>query len=159
VKIAVAELTATPRALDLAWEPEWVREGLGDLGSSQAEQRCEATLTGYAVDKTLIFRGTVRCVVRMECARCLRDVEVDIGGPLDLVLEPRPRTHRGEPDEQLPEIGVGWYEGLDVDLGPFVRELLVLGLPLRALCDENCRGLCPRCGTNRNEGACDCPRD
>jgi uncharacterized protein len=49
----------------------------------------------------------------------------------------------------------------DIDLGPLVRDALVLELPMAPLCRQDCAGLCPRCGANLNEGACGCvaPRD
>jgi uncharacterized protein len=46
-----------------------------------------------------------------------------------------------------------------IDLRPFLEAELVLNLPLAPLCDENCKGLCPECGTNRNEQLCTCKTD
>ena len=52
---------------------------------------------------------------------------------------------------------VGYYDGDRLDLGEVVREQVLLALPLKPLCREDCRGLCPRCGQNRNLGPCGCP--
>lgn len=60
-------------------------------------------------------------------------------------------TERGDPEESYP------LHGDQLDLGPLVRDAVVLGLPLAPLCHEGCRGLCPTCGANLNEGPCDCP--
>jgi uncharacterized protein len=48
-----------------------------------------------------------------------------------------------------------------IDLGPLVRDAIVLELPMAPLCREDCRGLCPQCGADRNEGDCSCaaPKD
>ena len=46
--------------------------------------------------------------------------------------------------------------GLELDLGPAVREHVLLAVPQFVICDEACRGFCPRCGTNLNEASCDC---
>ena len=51
---------------------------------------------------------------------------------------------------------VGYYEGDRLDLGEVIREQVLLGLPLKPLCREDCQGLCPRCGKNRNAGPCGC---
>ena len=51
---------------------------------------------------------------------------------------------------------VGYYQGDRLDLGEVVREQVLLGLPLKPLCREDCQGLCPRCGKNRNAGPCGC---
>jgi uncharacterized protein len=54
------------------------------------------------------------------------------------------------------ELEAGWFRGSVIDLGPWFRELLALALPVQPLCREDCRGLCPRCGADRNEESCGC---
>ena len=56
------------------------------------------------------------------------------------------------------DLGLGFYEGDEIDLTPLVHEQTMLALPTRPLCGEECRGLCPRCGVNLNAGPCACPR-
>jgi uncharacterized protein len=51
---------------------------------------------------------------------------------------------------------VSFLDGVKIDVAELVRENLLLALPAQPLCDEGCRGLCPRCGTNRNGGTCPC---
>ena len=82
------------------------------------------------------------------------------------MLEPAERAAPAEPEaaEALARDGLalsdqleaGWFRGPEVELGPFVREVLALGLPVQPLCKEDCRGLCPRCGNDRNREACGC---
>jgi len=48
------------------------------------------------------------------------------------------------------------YEGEEVDLGPLIREQVLLALPTRPLCRDDCRGLCPQCGINLNHAECGC---
>ena len=55
------------------------------------------------------------------------------------------------------DVVVGYYDGERLDLGDVLREQLYLTLPLKRLCREDCRGLCPTCGKNLNTGACGCP--
>src|SRR5262249_1693731 len=55
------------------------------------------------------------------------------------------------------ELETGWYRGGEIDLSGFVHELICLALPVKPLCREECAGLCPRCGVDRNAGACGCP--
>ncbi len=49
-----------------------------------------------------------------------------------------------------------FYEGTEIDLTPLMYEQIMLALPTRPLCGEECRGLCPQCGINRNTGQCAC---
>jgi uncharacterized protein len=52
-----------------------------------------------------------------------------------------------------------FYENDEIDLGHLMREQFTLSLPMKPLCRDDCRGLCPVCGVNWNKGSCDCKRD
>lgn len=102
----------------------------------------------------LVVRGTVSGVLVRQCRRCLEPVEVPFEEEVDLLFVP---------DDELEE-GTEEGEGLKLyspgsgtlDLGEPVREETILAAPLYVECKPDCRGLCPRCGTNLNEGECDC---
>ena len=112
---------------------------------------------------TVHVRGRLDSTIEVECARCLEPYPVALGQPLDLFYLPQAK---GEPDAQEEEVElsdrdvvVGYYAGDQLDLAEVVREQILLGLPLKPLCREECLGLCPRCGRNRNSGPCGCPPD
>ena len=71
--------------------------------------------------------------------------------------------HEAERFGEAPSTDDEWYPIVDdtIDLGPLVRDAIVLDLPAAPLCREDCRGLCPQCGADRNEGDCSCaaPKD
>jgi uncharacterized protein len=80
---------------------------------------------------------------------------------LDLFFMPRGAQPDADEEEQEVELSdrdmvVAYYDHDRIDLGEMVREQMHLALPLRRLCREDCRGLCPSCGVNRNTGSCDC---
>ena len=56
----------------------------------------------------------------------------------------------------LGEIDISFYRDDEIDLSELLREQFYLALPMKPLCREDCRGLCPQCGVNRNTGTCDC---
>jgi uncharacterized protein len=62
-------------------------------------------------------------------------------------------------DLSVEDLSFGFYEREEVDLAPLVRETMILALPTKPLCREDCRGLCPRCGANRNGGECGCRQE
>ena len=64
-------------------------------------------------------------------------------------------TH-GEHEIEEDDLSTAFYRDETIDLGELVREQFYLVLPMKPLCTEGCRGLCPQCGTNLNRGACDC---
>ncbi|MEI8049913.1 MAG: DUF177 domain-containing protein [Actinomycetes bacterium] len=95
----------------------------------------------------LVVRGAVTGRWRGLCRRCATKV----GGPLEVTI--RERYQEGaspEDDEAYP------LEGEMVDLGPAVRDAIVLELPLAPLCSEDCKGICIECGADRNSTDCGC---
>jgi len=80
-----------------------------------------------------------------ECGRCLRPVSGTLTGEVEEVYEPHPVE------------GESWpLTHGEIDLEPLARETVVLELPQAPLCREDCLGLCPTCGVDRNESPCDC---
>jgi uncharacterized protein len=55
-----------------------------------------------------------------------------------------------------PETEIGYYQGDSLALEDVLREQVLLSLPVRTLCKPDCKGLCPRCGVNRNRQVCSC---
>ena len=101
------------------------------------------------------IHGKIKFSIISACARCLVQVESVINPDIDLVLTPdRVPEEEGE-DNVDREI----YSGEDIDLGNYLREVIVVSIPLKVLCVEECRGLCSICGTNLNVGPCSCEND
>jgi uncharacterized protein len=57
------------------------------------------------------------------------------------------------------DLEFGWYRGQEINLDAFFTELISLALPLQPLCDGGCKGICPRCGVDRNRVDCDCEEE
>jgi uncharacterized protein len=93
----------------------------------------------------VIVEGAVRAPYSGECRRCLDEAS----GQLEIALR---EVCLDEPD---PELGYG-VEPDWLDLEPIVHDACILELPLAPLCREDCQGLCPECGANRNNQACSC---
>jgi len=104
--------------------------------------------------------GRVSTRVRLECGRCLEAFEIPIDSPFELRYVPAPTAAEGvegaerEVDED--DLTTAFYHGDSIDLGELMHEQFVLALPMKPLCTEACKGLCPHCGTNLNKGTCDC---
>jgi uncharacterized protein len=91
------------------------------------------------------------------CARCLEPVRQPLAGEFDLIF--RPGGVDDEPGERAiteDETEIGYYEESGLLLEDAVREQVLLTLPARTLCQEDCKGLCPHCGANRNLTQCEC---
>ena len=91
------------------------------------------------------------------CARCVEPVPQALEGDFDLLFRPADvdaisGEHAITPDETE----IGYYENSGLSLEDVVREQVLLSLPPRTLCKEDCKGLCPRCGQNQNLATCSC---
>ncbi len=100
--------------------------------------------------RLLAVTGTIGGVASLVCTRCLE-------GFIRPVTIPFGQTYR-EDDGQADPDAIDFH-GDEIDLAEPVREALIMAEPLKALCREDCRGLCPRCGVNRNETPCACGSD
>lgn len=130
------------------------------------EVRFEQPFTGEAeiwnVGDRLLAKVEVSGEAVLVCGRCL----VEYTEPLDVSFEEEftETVHdERQPDEEDEEDesgrSVSAYTGDEIDLTDPLRENILLDLPIKPLCDEECKGLCPTCGTNLNEGVCECEGD
>jgi uncharacterized protein len=80
----------------------------------------------------------------------------------DLLYLPQPPAQAG-PEEEIElkydEMDVGFYDGIRLDVDLMALEQIELALPMRFVCSEECRGLCPMCGVDLNERACGCSQE
>jgi uncharacterized protein len=130
---------------------------LKQLGALHTEG--EAELLNNTLGEIRI-RGRLNVELELACDRCLEPVRYPVNGPFDLYyrLAPRgPLPHDVAIDEGESEIG--FYEGGGIELSEILREHILLSLPMHQICREDCAGICPTCGVNRNTGSCDCSQE
>lgn len=132
-----------------------VRQGVGDpvpvAGVSLAGRFDRA-------GSDFTFRGNVTATVTLACSRCLLPFQQSLDGACHLIYRagplPPPR-----PEDEEEDFALTPFDGHRIDLDELATEQIYLLLPLKPLCRSSCRGLCPRCGANRNLAECGCPRD
>jgi uncharacterized protein len=95
--------------------------------------KAEASRITNAVSVDLSLKGLMSLV----CSRCLNEFKTELKKKLKL-------NYQVEKDQQV------------IDLGPDIREEIILDYPIQPLCAVNCKGLCPKCGANLNSGKCNC---
>jgi uncharacterized protein len=132
-------------------------EQVGDLA---AEGRAEV-LHEHRGPKEIVadirLKGSFRGEFRIPCARCVEPVDLPLAGEFDLLFRPSDVDATGsEHAISTPETEIGYYDNGGLALEDVLREQVLLSLPARTLCLPDCKGLCPRCGLNRNETACSC---
>ena len=116
-------------------------------------------LTGELLKESggITFTGDIGTVATLACSRCLEHYPLPLELHFSLLYTAGPES-AGAGESRLDEdrITESRYDGERIDLGELLAEQIYLGLPLKPLCDPECRGLCARCGVNRNQGTCDC---
>lgn len=110
-----------------------------------------------------LFRvaGTIEVAVRMECSRCLAEYETDARSSFTIFFS---RETADGPDEDEVELAeqdlvAATFSGNEIDLLEEMQEQVVMALPFKPLCREECQGLCSRCGADLNKGDCGCEKD
>ncbi|MBV9085257.1 MAG: DUF177 domain-containing protein, partial [Acidobacteriaceae bacterium] len=102
-------------------------------------------------------QGRLAVEVNAPCDRCLETAAVAIDKNFDLVYLPVEETRSGRENEIAQgATEVGYYEGAGLELNDALREVVLLALPMQVICKEACKGICPICGQNRNQGECGC---
>jgi uncharacterized protein len=101
--------------------------------------------------------GVVQSALEQPCSRCLEPFVTPVEAHFDLRYRPH-ATQREAHDRQIEEddLTTAYYENDEIDLGQLMREQFYLTLPMKPLCRDQCRGLCPGCGINRNRDECTC---
>ncbi len=130
-------------------DPLWAEAGLGLGGPVSLDLRARITGAGQ-----VLVTGVIEVPVVGECRRCLADVRQTFRQEVALVWsEPAELAAESDGEEEIRTLDPGASE---IDLGEAIREELILSAPAYLLCRDECKGLCPQCGANLNDGPCGC---
>jgi len=162
MEFKVSELEREPINFDLELAP-----GAVDLGQEATQVGTLATsgqaevLHEHRGPKDIVadirLRGNFAGKFEVPCARCVEPVQIPLAAEFDLIF--RPAAADAEATERsitAPETEIGYYLKDSLLLEDVLREQVLLSLPVRTLCKPDCKGLCQRCGANRNSQACSC---
>ncbi len=107
--------------------------------------------------------GRLSTVARLSCSRCLVEYDLPLNHQFHLLYSQKiPKSLQTEQDQSVEltaeQIGVIYYKGEIIDFTEAVQEQVVLALPYKPLCKQNCKGLCVRCGIDLNHQTCQCDK-
>ena len=109
--------------------------------------------------KQVFVKGHIDSQARVECDRCLKPVELSLNTDFELEYvtdEDYKSSSVAELTEDAMSLSV--FDGEAIDLDEIVREQVLLLVPARTLCGQDCKGICPTCGADRNDGDCGCEK-
>ena len=147
------EVALQPGAVDFG--PEAEQEGL--LASAGRAEVLHEHRGPKEIVADIRLKGRFSGTFQVPCARCVEPVRSELAGEFDLIF--RPVGADGDSPERsisAEEAEIGYYQEDSLLLEDVLREQVLLSLPVRTLCKDDCKGLCPRCGENRNSQACHC---
>ncbi len=116
-------------------------------------------VTGFVqkVRDTVSLQVKLETAIGMECGRCLEPVNYPVEAELVYTLVPSDgKMGEEDPSQSDEDLDFGYYSDEVIELDLLVMEEIVLHVPLKPLCDDLCKGLCPHCGTNLNTDICGC---
>ena len=164
--LSVKEMELRKIRFDETFEPgrigfaEEVPSGPGELELvAPLEAKGSAELLPHT-DGEVRVQGRYRAEVATQCDRCLGRARFSLDQPFDLFYRPMSFIAREEEVEiDEGEAEIGFYEGGGIELEDILREQVLLALPMQRICSDECKGICPVCGRNRNEAECQCRVD
>lgn len=151
--ISLEKATAEPLSFDFELRfplEELDREPLVEITPVRFAGQVAPIEAGFSLVGDLAWGG------KLECSRCLVPYDFRSDEGFSLVLY---RHQPGTPEEQelgRDELDVYFYEEPEVPVAPIVEERIQMAVPMKPLCREDCRGLCPHCGADLNQGNCGC---
>jgi uncharacterized protein len=155
MRIEVENLTAAAKPFAHTYRPEEV-----EVEEEGAQLIADAAVEGSATRKgeQVRLRGTIRTEVELLCDRCAAPQNAPLAVEFDTSFIPQ-EVEAVKPENvelQAEDLILSAYVGDTVDLDELVREQILLALPSRHLCREDCKGLCQRCGADLNRNQCSC---
>lgn len=133
--------------------PVEVREGAGP-------DTAHVIISVFRFKKKVLAEGSIKTTVSLNCSRCLKAVAYPVETMFREEYNPAEDLDREEEQELTGrELDLSYYSNDELDISDLIREQVLLAVPMKPLCVEDCKGLCPKCGKDLNEGACGCKTD
>ncbi|MDT8445460.1 MAG: DUF177 domain-containing protein [bacterium] len=151
MEIHLNRLEAGPLELDFSFETERI-EGAQMHGPLACRVRLEAHR------EQIKLTGHYQAELTLPCDVCTAPARIKQEGNLDLILVPASLVEDLPEDVELSvdSPDMDYYSGNAINLDPYFEDQLMLDLPFRVLCKEDCLGMCGRCGADLNQGPCGC---
>jgi uncharacterized protein len=157
LKITVSKIPEGGMNLRFERNGEWFRENLPVATPCDfLPDRIDITCTARRMKENVFVEGTVATTVDMPCCRCLEMTRLPLQSSFKYTFAPPPSRSQDDVELNAADLDFAYYEGDVIDLDTMIFEQIILQIPIKPLCAESCRGLCPHCGTNLNTASCDC---
>ena len=160
MKVSINRVPAQGIKFEFTEKDSWVSQALGRFyrPGDSVKGRFEV----YETVRNLSVIAQIRLPIHANCARCLEPFDRNINLQIRRILVPKLEAEKGSPKNSelkkitLEDENFSFYEGSEIDVGQIISEQVALEQPMIDLCRPGCKGLCSRCGVNRNLKPCSC---
>lgn len=162
MRIRVDEIPEAGRFLHFAWAEAHFQRFLppSDPLTFGFDRPLNVDLEVHKGPDHVRIQGEIRATLQLGCHRCLESFAWELEQPVEIFLLYQQKSPGQIDVEDLEltseELDQTFFDGEEIDIDVLVAEQVLLALPIKALCSEECNGICPRCGTNLNGEACRC---
>jgi len=167
MKLIIANIPIEGQKISLSPKDGWVREIVHEALPVEKPDmnQIAGSLEITRLDENLSLRGSIDIMIHPACDRCLEFFVYPLQVTIHMDLTPLYHSsaekdkisgYEQEMELSKEDLEFSFYEGEEVDLKRYIREQIVLSLPPRFICSEDCKGLCPQCGVNLNQKTCPC---
>ena len=159
MRIRVDEIPESGRFLHFHWDDARLRQYLPkeDPFEYKLVRPVNVDLEIQKRSDHVRIQGTIKGALQVGCHRCLNGFLWPLDETVDVFLVEGEEPEPAEEIELEPnDLDYEFFDGVIIEIDQLVAEQIFLALPVKILCSENCRGLCPRCGINLNEEPCQC---
>ncbi len=152
----VKDLAVRKMRIRKSYAPGSIDYGLAEVKQTEP---LEVNATAELLEGQIRVTGDLHTKIEMVCARCLEPVIEEVHRDFDLFYQP---LLKGTPNDEErlkdDDTEIGFFEGEGLFLADVLKEQVLLSLPMKVICQSDCRGLCPHCGANLNQEQCRCER-
>lgn len=157
MKISVSKIPEGGMCLQFKKDGKWFQSFLPEEEPCDfVLQTIEVACTVRRMKETVFIEGTAETVVETPCCRCLEMSRLPVRSSFTYTFTPPPAHPQEDLELSAKDLDFEYYEEDTIDMDTLIFEQIMLQIPIKPLCTEACRGLCPHCGINLNMASCRC---
>ena len=154
MKLLIEDITDEGLSVEVSEMPSAFESSFKDSPFTVAGP-VKGTLTVRRFDSLIDVSGEIVATIKAECSRCLKSFDIEVKAELSSRLV-KGSVGGGETQLRSGDMDITYFTGDELDIHDIVAEQILLELPYKPICDDGCKGLCPLCGRDLNNGPCKC---
>jgi uncharacterized protein len=160
VKIILNNIPEEGLNLQFHRDSDWFRNLLPKKEKSDFSLRdVDVSCAAKRIRENVFIDGNLETIVALNCCRCLEITQITVKSTFRYTFVPAKESGTEEEELAPEDLEYGYYHDDVIDLDTIIFEQIMLQIPMKVLCTDTCKGLCPHCGNNLNASSCSCHAD